>query len=389
MTEQHSDPDFLAERLDAVVPSGRFDAPERDADPLIDAAILIASPPQPEFLSAEARLRIRSQVLAAPQSPVRPAFPQHAIRWMTRWGLAASIVLVFLFIGLRPSVLASVPGDPLYPVKLAVEPVELGLAPSAQDRAFVHLTHAERRAQEALTMAERGKLPDTLTIQALDEMLSASRIARADTTISTGTVLQLEARSVQVNALINAALVVADQSDQIPQAAVTDLTQRIQATQTGGGLLLPATPTRLPTPSSTPIPERTLTTSPLPTSSEPTITLTPQLPEVTAAADNIPATIVVEGPVGAITADGIIIFGTAIRVHSNDPALKDLQVGQSVRVEGTMELEGSVIVIVAIHIQVIEIEMTAAPASAPASGGLPPNCKVSKNGTVKCSKKAK
>ena len=78
MTEQRYDPDFLAERLDALIPSGRFDAPEGDADPLIDAAILIASDPQPEALSAEARLRIREQVLAVPQPAARSTYPRPA-----------------------------------------------------------------------------------------------------------------------------------------------------------------------------------------------------------------------------------------------------------------------------------------------------------------------
>ncbi|MBZ0303143.1 MAG: DUF5667 domain-containing protein [Anaerolineae bacterium] len=391
MTEPRSNPDFLAERLDALVPPGRFDAPERDADPLVEAAILIASSPQPEPLSADARLRIRAQVLAAPLPPVRAPFPRPAVRRVTRWGLAASIALIVLFMGLRSPVLASVPGDLLYPLKLGVEQVELGLATSTQERAFVHLAHAERRAQEAWTVAEQGQLPDTLTLQALDEMLTASRLARADTALGTGTLLQLEARSVQVNALIHAALVLADQSDQIPQAAVTDLTQRIQATQTGGGLLLPATPTLLPSPASTLTPEPTLTASPLPTASDVPVTITPseQTPEVTAVVDSTPATIVVEGPIEAITTGGVIVFGTEISISPDDPALKNLRVGQNVRIEGTMHMQGSVLVIVAIHIQVIEIAITAAPASAPASGGLPSNCKVSKNGKIKCSKKTK
>ncbi len=368
MTEQRSNSDLLAERLDVIVPPGRFEVPARDADALVDAAILVAAPAQPEPLTAAARARIRAQVLAAQPSPTRSPIRPNAIRWMMRWGLAAGIALVFLFIGLRPSVLASVPGDLLYPVKQTVEQAELSLAASAQDQAFVHMTHAERRAQEAITVVERGQLPDALMIQALDDMLSASQIARADLTLSTSTVLQLEARTAKINTLINAALVLAGQSDQIPQAEVIDLTQRIQATQMSGGLLLPDTVTP---PSTTPTSEPSATASPLPT----------------AEADSIPGTIVVEGPIQAITDDGIVIFGLEIKVRGDGPGLTGLQVGQSVRVEGSTEMQGSGVVIVAISIQLIQIEMTAAPASAPPPSGLPSNCRVSKNGKIKCSKR--
>jgi hypothetical protein len=337
-------------------------------------------------------MRIRSQVLAAYAPPARSPFALNSIRLVVRWGVAAGLALVFLFVGLRPAVLASVPGETLYPLKQAVEQVELQFAPSAQDRAFVHLAHAERRAQEALTLVERGQLASGIMTDALDELITAAEIARTDTNIGSNVILQLEARTVQVNTLVIAVLTLADQSDQIPQESVTDLAQRIQATQTSGDLLLPAAATPTPLPSNTPTPtaEPSAAASPTLTPMALSPTVTQQLPEATPEASDGPATIVIEGPVEAISVNIITVFSTHIRVDPASPVLREIRIGDTVRVEGTSVMEGDVLVIVAIHITLVEVIV--APDGAPpasSSDDLPPNCKITGMGHIKCTKKSK
>ncbi len=90
--------------------------------------------------------------------------------------------------------------------------------------------------------------------------------------------------------------------------------------------------------------------------------------------------LVLEGPVQKVSSDGITVFDMEIRLDPDDPILKLIQVGKMVHVEGYPETSNGVIVVIVINI-VIQSDNPAV------SPGLPPGCKMSKNGHIKCSKK--
>jgi hypothetical protein len=70
----------------------------------------------------------------------------------------ASVVFMFVLSGLGVSRVAahSLPDSPLYPIKLATEQIQLVLAPSAADRARLHIEFGQRRVAETRALAQSG-----------------------------------------------------------------------------------------------------------------------------------------------------------------------------------------------------------------------------------------
>jgi len=156
------DPESLAARLDVVLPAGRSPLTEEDDSPLVDMALHIASASHP-VMSAEMSAHVRSRMLT--QHGLQ--FRRHTsfLRPVLRWGANVCAVALLCIIGLTPFVLASVPGDRLYPYKQVVEWSELATSSSHEQRVFTHLLHAQRRAQEAVALTQRG-LPSSSTLAA-------------------------------------------------------------------------------------------------------------------------------------------------------------------------------------------------------------------------------
>lgn len=107
--------------------------------------------------SADARARVRYQLQSVMAKPkierrVRAAVP--------RWAVAVcAVLLVFVLSG--STVLAadgSMPGNPLYAVKLMTENVRISLAGSEEDKAELYAAFAGRRVAELEYMVEKGKL---------------------------------------------------------------------------------------------------------------------------------------------------------------------------------------------------------------------------------------
>ncbi|GIL14153.1 MAG: hypothetical protein BroJett038_28730 [Chloroflexota bacterium] len=89
-----------------------------------------------------------------------------------------------------------------------------------------------------------------------------------------------------------------------------------------------------------------------------TPTLVPDItPEATPADDDLPITLVIEGPVQQININIITIYNINIEVNINDPILNVIQIGDIVRVEGGIRDSGDTIIIVAVNIIVVDVDV--------------------------------
>lgn len=355
MTEFKHTPDSLADQLDQTLPAGAASNPAPDADPLVDAALFVASAPKPS-LPPEARARIQSQVLRharQQRAPLRPQFGP-----ALRWALVACAVLIVMLIPAARVTLASVPGEALYPFKQILEQVEASLASSPADRALINLTHAERRTQEAQTLLSRGQFDPALIPAAYENMARAAAIVRSEADFDPGLSLKIQSQTAALVAAIDSLLVSATQPDQPLAATVTPWIADVIATRDSSALLLPATPTAAQVPSETPTPTVTIapsatyteTPTPLPDTATPTASLTPEWTATpTPDADLIPTlavNLIVTGPIEAINGNIVVIYGIEIVFDPDDPALLTLRVGDRVRISGSISQDSAVITVV-------------------------------------------
>lgn len=109
--------------------------------------------PRPEF-RAKARYQFRLALQEIEQKRRLPFFG-----WQPRWATVVAIILVLLLAGGGTVVAAgnSMPGNPLYPVKLATEQVQLALTPSALNKAELYAKLADKRVAEIIYVANKGK----------------------------------------------------------------------------------------------------------------------------------------------------------------------------------------------------------------------------------------
>jgi hypothetical protein len=140
--------------------------------PLLETALAVketsAVQPRAEF-KARARYQFRSALQEAAAPKRRPFFG-----WLPRWATVLTAVLVLLLAGGGTVFAAagSMPGSPLYPVKLATEQVQLTLTPSQLGKANLCAEFADRRVDEIIYMADRGDVRQVeLITQRLDNRL--------------------------------------------------------------------------------------------------------------------------------------------------------------------------------------------------------------------------
>ncbi|MEU9034726.1 DUF5667 domain-containing protein [Streptomyces sp. NPDC048352] len=174
-----SDPDPAAEQSEAPAESA-------DHDRLLALASVLGEMPRP-VLDPEVKVVQRAQLVAAMEAMVMeeragggaaadPLVPEQRtgrgahratslrkLRPRSRWskGIAAGGLTVGVAAGAFSGVAAAstdaLPGDPLYPVKLGMEDLKLGLADEGADRGEVYLDRASNRLSEARRLMERGR----------------------------------------------------------------------------------------------------------------------------------------------------------------------------------------------------------------------------------------
>ena len=120
---------------------------------VVDTRKAAAVVPRPEF-----RQRAGYEFQAALRN-IRPK-QSGSFRWQVRLVTALSIIVVILMAGTGTVAAAgnSLPDEPLYSVKLATEEVRLALTPSALGKVELYTEFADRRVNEIIKMADKGKV---------------------------------------------------------------------------------------------------------------------------------------------------------------------------------------------------------------------------------------
>lgn len=92
--------------------------------------------------------------------------------------LAKAVIVLALFFGVAGGSVAmaagSLPGSPVYPLKLAMEEAQLTLASGASEQASLQLERAQIRVQEMMTLAAAGDSPDEALLKRLQTHLAAA-----------------------------------------------------------------------------------------------------------------------------------------------------------------------------------------------------------------------
>jgi hypothetical protein len=149
-----------------------------ELEPLLQTALstkeTLAIKPRPEF-----RERARYQLRTALQEMEEKRQRRFAFfSWQPQWVTAVVAVLILLLASSGTVAAAgnSMPDGTLYPVKLATEKVRLVLTPSALDKAELYAKLADKRVNEIVKMADKGKLEQ---VEQTTERLNAQLVAMA------------------------------------------------------------------------------------------------------------------------------------------------------------------------------------------------------------------
>lgn len=133
--------------------------------------------PRPEF-----RDRARYQFQAALQDVERKKSRPFIWSWQPRWAAVVAAILAFVVAGSGTVAAASgsMPDEPLYPVKLATEQVQMVLTPSVLGKVELQAKLADKRVLEITQMASESKPKQVeLTARRLDDHLTKITVLSA------------------------------------------------------------------------------------------------------------------------------------------------------------------------------------------------------------------
>jgi hypothetical protein len=138
----------------------RYPEQAGDLEPLLRTAQgareASAVEPRPEF-KAQVRYQIHSRLSATGRKTAEKRMP--ILGWIPRWAVvAAALFLVVLLAGSGTVAAASssMPGDTLYPLKLATENVRMSMNRSNMGKARLHVALADKRIGEIVYLARKG-----------------------------------------------------------------------------------------------------------------------------------------------------------------------------------------------------------------------------------------
>jgi hypothetical protein len=94
----------------------------------------------------------------------------------------------------------------------------------------------------------------------------------------------------------------------------------------------------------------------------------------------VSATVTVNGPVTAINGSTLVVNNINVQFEPDDPALTLIKIGDILNVEGNFTGNGTTLILIVVNITIVNDTTVIIT-------NLPANCKISKNGHIKCSKK--
>jgi hypothetical protein len=183
-----------ADALTALLPVPELPAATRQADRMEFMARVEALQPQP--VSPAPLVRLKEWV--AQKLPARTYdSPDTERRSMSALIAKATVALVLLLgsLGGTAAVAAdSLPGSPLYPIKIAMEDVQLAFTTAPGDSAELHLAFATERADEIVALVAQGEAPDDALLQQLQSHLElmVQEAAQAPAETMSGLLVQAE-----------------------------------------------------------------------------------------------------------------------------------------------------------------------------------------------------
>ena len=259
------------------------------------------------FLQEAARLRTEQH-----KRPARPwqrlplvasrtfVLPRLRLNWTPALSFVIALVLIMCSATTTMAAARSLPDEPLYPIKLATEQVQLALTTDPVARADLSITLAEKRLSEIATLTSLGRPVAAPSIERLsnDSSDALSSISRIDDEAMrpllqryVGMVSQQTSVLNQVKGLpsvvaaVTTALTIARENEKLAATAIADPSTLKDAPLRPAPALAPeATATPLPT--NTPVPQKP---APVATATEPPATSTP-LPAPTQTARPAPPT---------------------------------------------------------------------------------------------------
>ncbi len=148
-----------------------------ELEPLLRTALetrkAVAIGPRPEF-----RQRAGYEFQAAIRD-TQPKGRRSFFRWQVRWMAPVALIIGLLMVGSGTVTAASssLPDEPLYRVKLATESIQMAFTPSALDKAELYARFADKRVDEIIKMADKGKVEQ---VEKTTERMNNELIAMAN-----------------------------------------------------------------------------------------------------------------------------------------------------------------------------------------------------------------
>ena len=128
---------------------------------------------------------MRARIFGTPSPVVVKRSPYVFMSYHLRMTMAGLALFIIAGTGTVSAAQGALPGDLLYPIKVSVnEKMEVALAPTPAAKAEVQAKLAERRVEEAQTLASQGRLDkktaETLTVDFDEHAAQAVALAEPD-----------------------------------------------------------------------------------------------------------------------------------------------------------------------------------------------------------------